>query len=251
MASTTCSATSPLRILAALLFIPAFPLCLVHGILKHHPVPALGLLPQFFSIVAAAVVLGFHRKSDDENGEHSVEGTDQPPREYTLRDIIVHPVAVFCYDVALASGYMIVLVFTWITTEGPSGLSMLAAYATIPLLASLHGSLIHLFLALQAVYHGLAIHSLVQWVAWRAVPPNCPNCNVRLRTSFPDFPWLKYFRARRDGYAAIPAMEEDRYRDEADEENGIAPREPEAVDIISKNRKGKGTDFGDDSTWEG
>ncbi|KAH0597916.1 hypothetical protein MHUMG1_04288 [Metarhizium humberi] len=228
MASTTCSATSPLRILAALLFIPAFPLCLVHGILKHHPVPALGLLPQFFSIVAAAVVLGFHRKSDDENGEHSVEGTDQPP----------------------PSGYMIVLVFTWITTEGPSGLSMLAAYATIPLLASLHGSLIHLFLALQAVYHGLAIHSLVQWVAWRAVPPNCPNCNVRLRTSFPDFPWLKYFRARRDGYAAIPAMEEDRYRDDADEENGIAPREPEAVDIISKNRKGKGTDFGDDSTWE-
>lgn len=45
-------------------------------------------------------------------------------------------------------------------------------------------------------------------------------------------------------------MEEDRYRDDADEENGIAPREPEAVDIISKNRKGKGTDFGDDSTWE-
>ncbi|KAG8407824.1 hypothetical protein J3458_020136 [Metarhizium acridum] len=135
MASTTCSATSSLRILAALLFIPAFPLCLVHGILKHHPVPALGLLPQFFSIVAAAVVLGFHRKRDD--GEHGVEGTDQPPRENTLRDIIVHPVTVFCYDVALASGYMIVLVFTWITTEGPSGLSMLAAYATIPLLANL------------------------------------------------------------------------------------------------------------------
>jgi hypothetical protein len=52
--------------------------------------------------------------------------------------VIVHPVAVFWYDVALAAGYMVVLVFTWITTQGASGLSMLAAYATMPLLANLY-----------------------------------------------------------------------------------------------------------------
>lgn len=96
------------------------------------------------------------------------------------------------------------------------------------------------------MYYGLAIHKIVQWFAWRAVPPNCPNCNVRLRSSFPGFPWLGYFRGRSDGYAAIPAMEEDRYRDDVDEENGIAPREPEAVDIMSKSRKGKAID----ASWQ-
>ncbi|KHN96843.1 uncharacterized protein MAM_05399 [Metarhizium album ARSEF 1941] len=249
MPSTRCSTTDRLRIVAALLFVPAFPLCLVHGILKRHPVPALGLLPQFFSVVAAAVILGSHRQSDDQDGEHGLEGTAQPPQRDAFRHVIVHPVAVFCCDVALASGYMIILVLTWITTKGPSGLSMLAAYATMPLLASF---LIHLFLALQAVYCGLAIHSIVQWVAQRAVPPNCPNCNVSLRTSFPELPWLKCIFRRRDGYAAIPAAEaeEDRYRDDVDEGGAIAPQEPEAVDIISKSRKGKGTSFGDDSTWE-
>jgi hypothetical protein len=47
-------------------------------------------------------------------------------------------------------------------------------------------------------------------------------------------------------------LEDDRYRDDAgEEEDGLAPREPEAVDIRSKNRKGKATDFDDDSSWQG
>jgi hypothetical protein len=113
-------------------------------------------------------------------------------------------------------------------------------------------SFIHASLALQAFYHGLAVHSLVQWVAWRAVPPNCPNCNTRLRTSSPEFPWLRYFQRRGGGYTAVPVLEDDRYRDDAgEEEDGLAPREPEAVDIRSKNRKGKATDFDDDSSWQG
>lgn len=135
MASESCPVNGRLRIFVALLFIPAFPLCLVSGILSHHPVPALGLLPQFFSIVAAIIVVGLHRKptGDDETAEDH-HGSRQ---KYSIRDIITHPVAVFWYDVSLAAGYMIVLVYTWITTNERTGLSMLAAYATMPLLASL------------------------------------------------------------------------------------------------------------------
>lgn len=52
-------------------------------------------------------------------------------------------------------------------------------------------------------------------------------------------------------------MEEDRYHDDAGEENGVTAvttqDEPEAVDIKSKTRKGKSTNFADDDapTWQG
>jgi hypothetical protein len=127
------ASTSQLRILAALLFIPALPLCLAHGILRQYPVPALGLVPQFFSVVAAVVVVGLRRDKNSDEHRHG------------LRDVVTHPLAVFSYDMALAAGYMVVLVFTWIskggpywiTSDRPYKLSMLAAYATMPLLASL------------------------------------------------------------------------------------------------------------------
>lgn len=137
MASESCPVNGRLRIFVALLFIPAFPLCLVSGILSHHPVPALGLLPQFFSIVAAVIVVGLHRTPSGDDGE--AEDRQGSQQKYSIRDIITHPLAVFWYDVLLAAGYMIVLVYTWITTSQrrSTGLSMLAAYATMPLLASL------------------------------------------------------------------------------------------------------------------
>jgi hypothetical protein len=44
-------------------------------------------------------------------------------------------------------------------------------------------------------------------------------------------------------------VEQDRYRDDVDEEDVLAPREPEAADIKGKG-KGKTTNAADDSSWQ-
>ena len=111
---------SSLRVLITLSFIPAFPLCVAHGVLSHHPVPAVGLVPLAVSATGSVVLI---RSTTDDAG-----GSDgKTPR----------PVPVFFYDLFMAAALMVVLVFTWITREGSPGLSMLAAYATIPLLFNL------------------------------------------------------------------------------------------------------------------
>ncbi|KAK4138461.1 hypothetical protein BT67DRAFT_437795 [Trichocladium antarcticum] len=72
---------------------------------------------------------------------------------------------------------------------------MLAAYATVPLLVNF---LIHLYLAARELVAGLAIPGLVEFTAWRAVPPDCPNCGTRLRPdSLPPIPWYESVSAPR------------------------------------------------------
>jgi hypothetical protein len=52
--------------------------------------------------------------------------------------------------------------------------------------------LIHAFLAVRELGAGLAIPGLVEYTAWRAVPPDCPNCGSRLRPdSLPSIPWYE------------------------------------------------------------
>ncbi|KAF4949881.1 hypothetical protein FSARC_13350 [Fusarium sarcochroum] len=112
---------------------------------------------------------------------------------------------------------------------------------------------IHLLLALQSFYTGLAIHSIVQWLAWRTLPPDCPHCDHRLRPDFPPLPWLERLRQRRrENYAALLVDDEHRYHDDENEEaldraasaaeeaETSQPAQPEVVDVRKKgNRKGR------------
>ncbi|SPQ21382.1 0b1f7687-29e2-4a4a-bbcc-3808dae77ca5 [Thermothielavioides terrestris] len=107
--------------------------------------------------------------------------------------LLTHRITVFVADVVLAAALMVVLVFTWIGTghrrDKSPELAMLAAYGTVPLLVNF---LIHLFLAIREFVAGLAIPDLVEYTAWRAVPPNCPHCGRRLRPdSLPPIPWYE------------------------------------------------------------
>lgn len=53
-------------------------------------------------------------------------------------------------------------------------------------------SFIHLHLAAREVVAGLAIPGLIEYTAWRAVPPDCPHCGNRLRPdSLPPIPWYE------------------------------------------------------------
>jgi hypothetical protein len=112
-----------LRLLTILSFIPAFPLCIAHGVIASSVVPAVGLVP-----LALSAILGFIIVNDVK-----IDGKT-----------IAHPAVVFVADSVLAAGLMVVLVFTWAKEGGHSWLgagqaerAMLAAYATVPLLLNL------------------------------------------------------------------------------------------------------------------
>ncbi|AEO56666.1 hypothetical protein MYCTH_2078193 [Thermothelomyces thermophilus ATCC 42464] len=117
------------------------------------------------------------------------EGGDRGDGE----SVLTHRILVFVVDLVLAAALLAVLVFTWIRT-GTAGdrrpeLAMLAAYSTMPLLVNFS---IHSFLAVREFVAGLAIPSLVEYTAWRLVPPNCPHCGSRLRPdTVPPIPWYE------------------------------------------------------------
>jgi hypothetical protein len=51
---------------------------------------------------------------------------------------------------------------------------------------------IHVYLAVRELYVGLALRHLMQYVAYQAIPADCPECGHRLRpASAPDVPWLQ------------------------------------------------------------
>ncbi|KAL7939666.1 hypothetical protein V8C35DRAFT_287312 [Trichoderma chlorosporum] len=246
--STVDAAARPLRITAVVSFIPSLALCIAHGVLSHNPVPAVGLVPQAASVITSIALLraGGHRPEAD------VESIESGGRSgISIRAVLTHPIVVFLHDVVLASALMIVLVFTWTHHGRSASLSMLAAYATLPILTSFF---CHLFAAAYAVYQGLAIHGLLQWVAWQILPPDCPNCEHHLRpSSLPEIPWfqsiknlnlgLRFPWRRSDAPLLAPMLAEDdpeRYRD--DPEDDDAAPQPEAVEVRSKrNRKNVAT----------
>ncbi|KAF4500007.1 nucleosomal binding [Fusarium agapanthi] len=217
-----------LRLVAIASFLPAFPLCIAHGVLSNDAAPAVGLAPLAFSSGGSLFLL---RRRERDGG---------------LAHKLSHPVMAFGFDVVLAAACMIVLVFTWISNGQLASLSMLAAYATIPLLVNFYFSVIHLVIALESFYTGLAVHSIVQWLAWRTLPPDCPHCDHRLRPDFPELPWLDRLRERRDGdYSALFVDEENRYQDDETEETlqraesaaQEAEAQPEVVDVRKKNNR--------------
>ncbi|KXX78769.1 hypothetical protein MMYC01_204406 [Madurella mycetomatis] len=230
MSTTTTSARtipSPLLRTATILsFLPAFPLCVAHGVLSHTIVPAIGLVPLLFSSGAGIYLLADARRRDQRRARGKQRGATIGPEgggdagpsagEGNARDdgydyqgrsghdeeavvdvddggsVLTHRIVVFVADVVLAAGLMVVLVFTWIGARGGwqrPEVTMLAAYATIPLLLNF---LIHLYLAARELVAGLDIPRVVEWTAWRAVPPDCPRCGSRLRPdSLPPIPWYE------------------------------------------------------------
>ncbi|KAI1463133.1 uncharacterized protein F4812DRAFT_447756 [Daldinia caldariorum] len=210
-----------LRIVTAATFLPAFPLCLAHGIVSGSPTPAVGLVPLAFSAGAgifinsrqsrskqpssepepdlergdvgeSALEQEYERGPETDDTPQSREASDAPTPAPASRSTPTHPFLTFAVDLILAAALMVVLVFIWIDSSSGSTNSaesaMLAAYATIPLLINF---LIHLFLAVREFSRGLAIPGLTQYLAWQAVPPDCPNCGHQLRPDAPPrMPWL-------------------------------------------------------------
>ncbi|KAI0837063.1 hypothetical protein F5Y06DRAFT_271909 [Hypoxylon sp. FL0890] len=207
--------TRTLRIVTAATFLPAFPLCLAHGVVSNSPTPAVGLVPLAFSAAASVFLLSRHstRKQKLPELERGAGEEEQEPRQEPEQERVQeiapspeelsdaptptaarsHPILVFAVDTILAAALMVVLVFTWIDSSSGSTNSaesaMLAAYATIPLLINF---LIHLYLAVREFSRGLAIPGLTQYLAWQVVPPDCPDCGRRLRPdSAPRMPWVE------------------------------------------------------------
>ncbi|KAI1392986.1 uncharacterized protein F4822DRAFT_147544 [Hypoxylon trugodes] len=213
--------TRTLRIVTAATFLPAFPLALAHGVISNNPAPAVGLVPLAFSAGAGIFLLSRQSRrkqqaaSDPERGDGAEEGQvrdqeqeqeqeqlegqqgEPQPQEAPAAPAPTptksHPILVFAVDTVLSAALLVVLIFTWIDSGSGSSNSaesaMLAAYATIPLLINF---LIHLYLAVRELSRGLALPGLTQYLAWQAVPPDCPDCGHRLRPDAPPrLPWVE------------------------------------------------------------
>lgn len=152
--SATTLPSPLLRKAAILSFFPALPLCITHGALSGDIVPALGLIPLFFSasvslflVIRArrragsgkgkqrgrdpldpdpeevAGLLGAERdEGRDGDGDEEGDGDDERGEvEEGGGEVLTHRILVFVVDVLLAAGLMVVLVFTWIRTDLRTG----------------------------------------------------------------------------------------------------------------------------------
>ncbi|KAJ3472620.1 hypothetical protein NLG97_g10842 [Lecanicillium saksenae] len=159
----------------------------------------------------------------------------------SLGDKLTHPFLIFAFDIAVATGIMVVLVYTWRSSSKSAALSMLAAYATIPLMLSF---ISHVALAFAALWDGLAIHGHIKWAASRAIDSDCPNCSHSLWPDRPTMPWSRFFKKKStSSYAPVFTDGAQSYHSEDEEDErrihgfGI---EPETIDIRpKKNGKNK------------
>lgn len=134
------------RTLTWVAFIPALPMLLAHGFMSKNAVPVAGLIPQSLSTVAGIWLLRRQSKSraaQDADGGGGIMGSVENAVEDGIHELdtvgekLTHPFLVFAFDIAIATGIMVVLVYTWKSSSKSAALSMLAAYATIPLILSL------------------------------------------------------------------------------------------------------------------
>jgi hypothetical protein len=156
MSECETPATRNLRALAVVTFLPAFPLCLVHGIVTSQPVPAVGLVPLAFSTGTSVFLLvrGAHQRfAGSTAARHGIHASrhrlpaDRGPlveegnsdHDPTIQMPPQRPVLVCAVDIVLATALMVVLVCTWVHNrrEYSAPDAMLAAYATVPLLVNL------------------------------------------------------------------------------------------------------------------
>lgn len=135
LAPVNSAFTRSLRMAAVAAFIPSIPLSIIHGVLSRHSVPAAGLAPQAASAALSALLLRLPLDSDAD-GEDDAE-PELPWSGNVILEKLMHPLVVFALDTALAVALMVVLVITWVRHGLSPSMSMLAAYATIPLMTSL------------------------------------------------------------------------------------------------------------------
>lgn len=135
------------RTLTWVAFIPALPMLLAHGLMSKRAFPVTGLVPQSLSTAAGIWLLRRQSKKsrqestgqDDGDIMSSVEDAVESGMHEidSVGEKLTHPFLVFAFDIAIAAGIMVVLVYTWRSSSNSAALSMLAAYATIPLILSL------------------------------------------------------------------------------------------------------------------
>lgn len=136
--ATAGSSARRLRVALVASFLVAFPLCIAHGVKSNSPVPAVGLVPLGTSAAAALFFLLYRpRRSEDEGAGESADRAAEETEDNELSLEARRPILVFLLDAAHAVALIVVLVFTWIHPRKTPALSMLAAYATIPLLVAL------------------------------------------------------------------------------------------------------------------
>lgn len=103
-------------------FAPAFILCIIHGIVAEMAVPALGLIPMFFSSLLGAFLM--YRDQISFGGS---------PITLTRANILFA-------DLALGTGLLLILILSWIFVPGwrsDGGQVMVGTYATVPLMLNL------------------------------------------------------------------------------------------------------------------
>lgn len=138
-------ASQDLRVVAAATFIPAFPLLIAEGVVSHHAVPAVGLVPLFFSSGTSLLIMlriraHHHRRRKHSRGSHSSSSSSSSSENEDDEAACdpEYPIIYFVFDTILAAALLVVLVFSWTKSDQLSGkLATLAAYATIPLLINL------------------------------------------------------------------------------------------------------------------
>jgi hypothetical protein len=175
--------------------VPALALCIAHGAVTDHVAPALGLIPAGLGAILAVYRSGLLRlvKPTSEHEYQILLSNDREDRE--KHRFGVEAVLLAFADLAFAAGLITTIVFSflvnnvkchysWYRYEGryrssqwcnDSGLPMLAAYGTFPLLLA---TAIHLFLILHFCYCTLP-------KLWgkkkKSGGPVCSRCHVPIR----------------------------------------------------------------------
>jgi hypothetical protein len=110
----TKSTPHTLRALSILTFPPAFLLLLIQGIISSRVLPALGILPLFFSSAFAVLLLANERKCGCQSS--GLSGTP------------IHLV----FDVLLGAALLVLLILTWVFLPHhyDGGMVMLGTYGT-------------------------------------------------------------------------------------------------------------------------
>jgi hypothetical protein len=218
----------PLRLAILVSYPVAFALCIAGSEISRSPVPGLGLLPFSFSALLSAVTLliaRHHRRKRVQLPAH-----DDDPKKEGKAPLLLSPIAIFAYDVILATFLMVVLLFTWDNPPYVRSWVVLNTYATVPLLL---GHVSHIYLAL------LALLKAFQSALRREAPTiTCPNCNTHIESS-----WFNRGQHRHGGYSALGEEDSEQYTDGMQEQMSARKNviEPPAADNEEMAQpKGKG-----------
>ncbi|KAK0754843.1 hypothetical protein B0T18DRAFT_443127 [Schizothecium vesticola] len=183
-----------LRGISVASFLPAFILCIFAGSETGNAVPAVGIVPHFFSSILGVAILVSLRKQQPkwiQASQVSPRGGDDEAHldADSLLDNdeprLKHSFLVFLADVILATALIVVLVVTWTENHhryyrGWADHIMLLTYATVPLMLN---ASIHIILALQEFVDGTGLARVNFRRALQRLcllPQDCPHCGNHL-----------------------------------------------------------------------